>query len=85
MAPPSTTPARETSLIAKELEDVTAKHAEIVQQIKDITEVVRAKNEELQRLKEHGLVVTGAKAILESMTKTLNPDPGSGEDKSADA
>lgn len=75
MDSPST---RETSLIAKELEDVTSKHSEIVQQIKEITEVIKAKNDELQRLKEHGLVVTGAKAILESMTKTINSASGKG-------
>ncbi len=71
---------RETSLIAKELEDVTSKHSEIVQQIKEITEVIKTKNEDLQRLKEHGLVVTGAKAILESMTKTIKTASGEGEE-----
>ena len=59
------------SLIAKELEDVTSKHADIVKQIKEVTEAIRVKNEELQRLKDNGLLVTGAKAILESMTKTM--------------
>lgn len=79
MDSPST---RETSLIAKELEDVSTKHADIVQQIKEITEVIKTKNEELQRLKEHGLVVTGAKAILESMTKTIKTASGEGEESS---
>jgi len=61
----------ETSLVSKELKDVTEKHVEVVKQIKEITEVLRVKNDELNRLKEHGLIVTGAKAILESMQKTI--------------
>ncbi len=66
-----TTTLFETSLIAKELKTVTEKHEEIVKQMQELVEIVKSKNEELQRLKEHGLVVTGAKAILESLQKTI--------------
>jgi len=61
----------ETSLVAKELKIITEKHTEIVQQIKEVTEHLRTKNEELNRLKEHGLILTGAKSVLEGMEKTL--------------
>jgi len=67
----TTTTLFETSLIGKELKDVTAKHDDIVKQMKEIVEILKEKNQELQALKEHGLVVTGAKAILESLQKSI--------------
>ena len=66
-----TTTLFETSLIGKELKDVTTKHEEIVKQMQELVEIIKAKNQELQTLKEHGLVLTGAKAILESLQKSI--------------
>jgi len=69
----------ETSLVEKELKDVAEKHADILKQIKEITDIIKGKTEELNRIKEHGLIMTGAKAILESMQKTIQSQNEAGD------
>ena len=45
------------SVLEKELEDVETKYTTIIEELKK-------RNEEIQKLKENALVLTGAKAIL---------------------
>lgn len=61
----STTEPINMNLLQKELEEVETKYASIIEELK-------RKNEDVQRLKENALVMTGAKAIL---TKLIGSKP----------
>ena len=52
-----------------ELVEVSDKHAEALKCIRSHTEEIRTKSEELNKMKEHCLVLLGAKAVLEKLTK----------------
>ena len=55
------------TMIKTELQEIESKYALIIEELKK-------KNEEIQKLKENALIMTGAKAVLTKLVDNIQPN-----------